>query len=82
MTLTVVTEPSLARYVVILPGAAIPAGCLIVFLGVQLAQWITGDLKFVLRLPLVLRAIVYTAGMLGFIFFGRFDGEAFIYFQF
>jgi hypothetical protein len=30
----------------------------------------------------VVRMIVYAAGMLGFVFFGKYDGDAFIYFQF
>lgn len=56
--------------------------CAILFFGVQLIQWHKGDLKFVLRLPLLPRAAVYAAGILGFIFFGSEGGQAFIYFQF
>ncbi len=56
--------------------------CTALFFGVQLIQWYKNDLKFVLRLPFLLRTAVYTAGILAFIFFGSKGGQAFIYFQF
>lgn len=82
MGLKVVTDLSPVRHVVVMPRAAIPAGCLLVFLGVQIVQSVRRDLDFVLRLPVPIKAIVYAAGVLGFMFFGKHDGEAFIYFQF
>lgn len=56
--------------------------CAIAFMGVQFVQWKTNDLFFVFKLPVPVRALVYTALWLGFIFFGEYDGGAFIYFQF
>ena len=49
---------------------------------VQLIQYRTGDHLFVLRLPTVVRALVYALGALLFLFVGEFGGAAFLYFQF
>jgi len=48
----------------------------------QLIQWHRKDMRFLLNWPMPLRAAAYAAGLLGFVFFGEFDGGAFIYFQF
>jgi D-alanyl-lipoteichoic acid acyltransferase DltB (MBOAT superfamily) len=56
--------------------------CSVLFFSTQLLQWLTQDLKIVLRFPVLIRALVYAAGMLAFIWFGEYGGEAFIYFQF
>lgn len=56
--------------------------CSVVFWGAQLLQWRTGDLYFVLRAPVPVRAGVYAALWLGFLVFGQFHGDQFIYFQF
>lgn len=65
-----------------LPALQAFAACALLFACVQLVQWVTQDLKFVLRMPVPLRALVYTTGILAFILFGNYRGEAFIYFQF
>jgi D-alanyl-lipoteichoic acid acyltransferase DltB (MBOAT superfamily) len=56
--------------------------CSVLFWGAQLIQWLTQDLQVVLRFPVLARALVYAAGILAFIWFGEYGGEAFIYFQF
>jgi len=53
-----------------------------VLLLVQLAQAAWDDLEGIWRLPTAVRALIYTTMMLGFIWFGEFSGEPFIYFQF
>jgi D-alanyl-lipoteichoic acid acyltransferase DltB (MBOAT superfamily) len=60
----------------------IVGACLLLFAGVQFAQWFKRDLEFPLRLPVPVRALVYAAGMLGFILFGNYNAQPFIYFQF
>jgi alginate O-acetyltransferase complex protein AlgI len=62
--------------------SAIPLALMLLFAVVQLVQWLKRDLHFVLRTPVAVRAFVYTFGVLAFIFVGKYDGEAFIYFQF
>ena len=56
--------------------------CLSLFGAVQFMQWRRNDTMFVLRLPAPVRSLVYAAGILGFIFFGKYTSESFIYFQF
>ena len=60
----------------------IVAGCFSLFGVVQLLQWLKQDVEFVMRWPAFARTLVYVAGILGFIWFGQFNGGAFIYFQF
>jgi D-alanyl-lipoteichoic acid acyltransferase DltB (MBOAT superfamily) len=58
------------------------AACWVVFWAVQILQWKKGDFEIVLRLPAPVRTLAYAAGILGFVWFGEYGGDAFIYFQF
>jgi D-alanyl-lipoteichoic acid acyltransferase DltB (MBOAT superfamily) len=58
------------------------ASCALVMLVVQLTQYRRQDLNVVFRVPAPVRAALYAAAMLGFVFFGEYGGDAFIYFQF
>lgn len=49
---------------------------------IQIAQHVKKDMDVVLHSPLPVRALLYLAGMLGFIFLGEYGGQSFIYFQF
>jgi hypothetical protein len=49
---------------------------------VELFQVFKRKEQVVLDAPLVLRTALYLAGIWAFIVFGRFEGSAFIYFQF
>ncbi|MGE5610215.1 MAG: MBOAT family O-acyltransferase [Bacillota bacterium] len=60
----------------------IVAACMMILLGVQLAKELSNDDYVLLRLPLPARAMLYAAAILGFVAFGEFYGEQFIYFQF
>jgi hypothetical protein len=51
-------------------------------LAVDLAQYFSRDELVLLRIPTPLRAAVYVAGAYVFILAGRFESNAFIYFQF
>ncbi len=61
---------------------AIVLACGATLFVVQLLQLRRGDMYVLLRLPRPARAVVYAVGMLGFLAFGEFYGEQFIYFQF
>ena len=61
--------------------AAVAAAGLLL-LAVQLAQYFARDYYVIFRLPTPVRAVAYAAGILGFLAFGEYYGEAFIYFQF
>lgn len=56
--------------------------CFGVLFIVQLIQWNWRDYYFVMRMPVLVRALIYAAAILVFIWFGNFDGDQFIYFQF
>jgi len=58
------------------------ASCWAVFWFAQVLQWKRQDLEVVLRFPTPARAAVYAAGILAFVWFGEYGGNAFIYFQF
>ncbi|MEZ5980085.1 MAG: MBOAT family O-acyltransferase [Planctomycetota bacterium] len=49
---------------------------------IQTYQFVRRDLDAVLTSPLVVRALFYAGMMLGILWFGVSDGEAFVYFQF
>ena len=49
---------------------------------VDLFQYFQRDELVLLRIPVPLRALAYTLGAYAFILFGRFESNAFIYFQF
>jgi hypothetical protein len=51
-------------------------------MAMQVLQFVSKDLDVVSRLPVPLRAALYTAMMLGIIVFGVSGGTAFVYFQF
>ena len=51
-------------------------------LAVDLAQYFSRDELVLLRLPAPVRAVIYVAGAYVFILAGRFESNAFIYFQF
>jgi hypothetical protein len=51
-------------------------------LAVELFQLFKKKEQVVLDAPIVLRTALYLAGIWAFIVFGRFEGSAFIYFQF
>ncbi|MEE9294069.1 MAG: MBOAT family protein [Phycisphaerae bacterium] len=61
---------------------AILAACMLALFGVQLLQWKTRDLTFVFRLSLPVRAVAYASLFLGFIMFGSYGSDSFMYFQF
>ena len=82
MSRSLVTGFALTLQAIEVPVLEVLLSCLLLFCAVQLTQWFTQDLRFVLRLPVVARTLVYTSGVLGFILFGRYSGETFIYFQF
>ncbi len=63
-------------------ASAVVLASALVLLLVQLAQAVWDDLECIWRLPTVARALTYAAMILGFIWFGEFAGEPFIYFQF
>jgi alginate O-acetyltransferase complex protein AlgI len=56
--------------------------CITPVLVVDLFQYFRRDEEVILRVPVPLRALAYTAGAYVFILFGRFESNAFIYFQF
>lgn len=58
------------------------AGYIALVLVVDLLQFFTRDELVLLRPPAVLRGVVYAAGLYVFILLGRFESNAFIYFQF
>ena len=58
------------------------AACLAVLAGIQMYQWRRKDLMSPLRLTIPIKSIMYSAGLLGFILFGNYSGQPFIYFQF
>jgi alginate O-acetyltransferase complex protein AlgI len=70
------------RHVMRLDDLLIFLACGVLFFGVQLVQRISGDLMFVIRLPVPIRALVYAFGILVFVFLGSDGEQAFIYFQF
>lgn len=49
---------------------------------VELFQLFKREEQVVLEAPIVLRTALYLAGIWAFVVFGRFEGSAFIYFQF
>jgi D-alanyl-lipoteichoic acid acyltransferase DltB (MBOAT superfamily) len=51
-------------------------------LSVDVLQYTSGDELVLLRLPWPLRGLVYATGLYVFVIFGRFESNAFIYFQF
>ena len=61
---------------------AILAACMLALFGVQLLQWKTRDLTFVFRLSIPVRAFAYASLFLGFIMFGSYGSDSFMYFQF
>jgi D-alanyl-lipoteichoic acid acyltransferase DltB (MBOAT superfamily) len=62
--------------------AAIVLACGLLLLAVQLAQARAKDDYVLLRQPVLVRAVVYAAGILAFVWLGEYGGDAFIYFQF
>jgi D-alanyl-lipoteichoic acid acyltransferase DltB (MBOAT superfamily) len=82
MTRIVLTDWTLDNRVLSRAEVQVFVSCWVLFWGAQLLQWLTQDLKVVLRFPIPVRALVYAAGILAFIWFGEYGGEAFIYFQF
>jgi D-alanyl-lipoteichoic acid acyltransferase DltB (MBOAT superfamily) len=64
------------------PLAWSAAGYIALVLAVDLVQFFTRDELALLRPPAVLRGVVYAAGLYAFIVLGRFESNAFIYFQF
>ena len=48
----------------------------------EIAQYFSGEEQIILRVPVLPRAVLYTAAAYAFILFGRFESNAFIYFQF
>ncbi len=59
--------------------AAVCCGLLAI---VQLVQYVSGDLNVIFRFPVPVRAFIYALAAIGFVVFGNFAGEPFIYFQF
>ena len=58
------------------------ASCGLVLFLAELAQYFSKDRHAIFRLPVPVRAVVYATGILGFVFFGEYGGQSFIYFQF
>jgi hypothetical protein len=48
----------------------------------QLMQSLTRDRLAIFRVPVPVRGVIYALGMLCFMVFGEYGGNAFIYFQF
>ena len=61
---------------------AVFIACAAVLLLVQLVQFVSKNHDVIWRLPVPVRAALYAVGILAFVLFGEFGGEAFIYFQF
>lgn len=73
---------SLAREIVVSDRLLIVFACIAVILPVQIAQFYARDPYVIFRLPTPIRAVAYALLALGFLAFGEFSGDAFIYFQF
>ena len=58
------------------------AALALLLLAFQLGQYFKKDPHVIFRLPVPVRAMVYAALALGFLWFGEYGGPAFIYFQF
>jgi hypothetical protein len=58
------------------------AACIGPVLAMDLFQYLSRDEQILLRAPVALRAALYLAGLYAFLLFGRFESNAFIYFQF
>jgi D-alanyl-lipoteichoic acid acyltransferase DltB (MBOAT superfamily) len=58
------------------------AACGLTLLLMELAHMAGRERHFMFRWPVPARAVVYAAGILGFILFGNYQGVQFIYFQF
>ena len=56
--------------------------CVLALLAVQVAQYRKDDLDVIFHAPTPARGLLYAAGILAFLFFGEYGGNAFIYFQF
>jgi len=71
-----------ADWVVFSPWSTVFFWCAGSLMAMQVLQFVSKDLDVVSRLPVPLRAALYTAMMLGIIVFGVSGGTAFVYFQF
>ena len=75
-------DPLPATWETVGPWLTTLAWCGGTLLFVQALQYFRKDLDVIPRLPVPLRAIAYAGLMLGILFFGVIDGDAFVYFQF
>lgn len=78
----VATDLSLVRNIVISEHLLTLLATTLALFAIEIVQVLRNDLDAILRLSLPWRVVFYCGMFFGFIFFGEFTGDAFIYFQF